>query len=57
MQLGGTINDQKKTGLPTSWMPVRKNQLKILANNRKGISQRRLGRKLNVSLKLDNYQK
>ena len=42
MRLGGTINDKKKTGLPTSWTPARKNQLKRLANNPKGVSQRRL---------------
>ena len=35
MQLGGKINDKKKTGRPTSWTPSRKNQLKRLANNRK----------------------
>ena len=33
MQLAGTINDKKKTCRPTSWTPVRKNQLKRLANN------------------------
>ena len=49
MQLGGTINDKNKTGRPTSWTPARKNQLKRLANNRKGVSQRRLGRKLGIS--------
>ena len=49
MQLGGKIKDKKKTGRPTSWTPARKNQLKRLANNRKGVSQRRLGRKLGVS--------
>ena len=49
MQFGGTINDKKKTDLPTSWTPARKNQLKRLANNRKGVGQRRLGRKLGVS--------
>ena len=32
MQLGGTINDKKKTGRPTSWTPVRKNQLERLTN-------------------------
>ena len=37
MQLGGTINDKKKTGRPTSWTPDRKNQLKRLVNNRKGV--------------------
>ena len=49
MQLGGTINDKKNAGRPTSWTLVRKNQLKRLANNRKGVSQRSLGRKLDVS--------
>ena len=49
MQLGTTINDKKKTGRPASWTPARKNQLKRLANNRKGVSQRRLGRKLGIS--------
>ena len=39
----------KKTGRPTSWTPARKNQLKRLANNRKGVSQRRHDRKLGVS--------
>ena len=38
-----------ETGLPTSRTLARKNQLKILANNRKGVSQRRLGRKLGIS--------
>ena len=45
MQLGGTINDKKKTGRPTSWTPARKNQLKKFPSNRKGVSQGRLGRK------------
>ena len=49
MQLGGTINDEKKTGHLTSWTPTRKNQLKRLANNPKGVSQRRFGRKLGIS--------
>ena len=29
MQLGGTINDKKKTGRPTAWTPATKNQQKI----------------------------
>ena len=33
MQLGAKINDKKKTVRPTSWTPVRKNQLKRLINN------------------------
>ena len=32
VQFGGTINDKKKTGRPTSWTPPRKNQLKRLKN-------------------------
>ena len=39
MQLGGTINDKKKTDRPTSWTPARKNQLERLANNQKGVSK------------------
>ena len=39
MQPGGTINDKEKTGRPSSWTST------------KGIGQRRLGRKLNVSQK------
>ena len=49
MQLELTINEKKKTGRPTSWTSARKNQLKRSANNRKGVSQRGLGRKLSVS--------
>ena len=49
MQIGGTINDKKKTGRPITRTPARKNQLKRLTNNRKGVSQRRLGRKLGIS--------
>jgi transposase len=49
MQNEDSIEDKKKTGRPTSWTSTRKNQLKELTNNRKGVSQRRLGRKFNVS--------
>ena len=49
MQLGGTINDKKKTGRPISWTSARKNRLKRLADNRKGVTQQRLGRKLSIS--------
>ena len=49
MQHEGTINDKKKTGRPISWTPARKNRLKRLADNHKGVTQRRLGRKLGVS--------
>ena len=48
MQLGGTIKDKKKTGRLTSWTPAINTQLKRLANYRKGISQRRIGRKSGV---------
>ena len=33
-----SIEDKIKTGRPTSWTSTRKNQLKRLTNNRKGIS-------------------
>ena len=60
MQLEETINDKKKTGRTNFWTPARKNQLKRLTNNRKGVSQIRYftnqvfyqikyGRKLGVS--------
>ena len=32
MQLGGTINDKKKTGRSTSWTHAKKNQLKRLTS-------------------------
>ena len=44
-----SIEDKKKTGRPTSWTSTRKNKLKRLTNNRKVVSQRRLGRKFGVS--------
>jgi uncharacterized protein (DUF2132 family) len=44
-----SIEDKIKTGRPTSWTSARKNQLKILTNNRKGVSQRRFSRKFGVS--------
>ena len=44
-----SIEDKKKTGRPTSWTSTRKNKLKRLTNNRKGVSQRQLGRKFGVS--------
>ena len=39
-----SIENKIKTGRPTSWTSTRKNQMKRLTNNRKEISQRRLGR-------------
>ncbi len=42
---GESIKDKKQT----SWTSIRKNQLKRLANNREGFSQRRLGRRFKVS--------
>jgi hypothetical protein len=44
-----SIKDKKQTGRPTSWTSARKNQLKRLINNPKGVSQRRLGHKLSVA--------
>jgi hypothetical protein len=35
---GEPIKDKKQTGRPTSWTSTRKNQLKRLTNNRKGVS-------------------
>ena len=46
---GESIKDKKQTGRPTSWTTTRKNKLKRLTNNRKGVSQRQLGRNFNVS--------
>ena len=46
---GESIKDKKQTGRPTSWTTTRKNKLKRLTNNCKGVSQRQLGRKFNVS--------
>jgi hypothetical protein len=42
------IEDKKRSGRPTSWVPAKKTKLKRLANNRTGVSQRRLGRKFGV---------
>ena len=44
-----SIKDKKQTGRQTSWTSTRKNKLKRLTNNRRGISQRWLGRKFNIS--------
>lgn len=49
LQNGGSLKDKKKTGRPTSWTSAKKSRLKRLTNNRKGVSQRRLGRKFGVS--------
>ena len=43
---GQPINDNKRTGRPSSWAYSRKEHLQRLVNNRKGVSQRRLARKL-----------
>ena len=51
---GESIKDKKQTSRPTSWTTTRKNQLKRLTNNRKGVSQQRLGRKFNVSHMFQN---
>ena len=37
-----------KTGRPTSWTAARKRKLKRLVNNRKGVSQRELGKKFGL---------
>ena len=36
VQLGGAINEKKKTDCPTSWTPARNNQLKRLINKVRG---------------------
>jgi SOS response regulatory protein OraA/RecX len=43
------IEENKKTDSPTSLASTRKNQLKRLINNPKGVCQRRLGRTLSYS--------
>ena len=45
---GESIEDKKPTGRQTSWTSTSKNQRKRLTNNRKGVSQRRLGCKFVV---------
>jgi hypothetical protein len=45
---GEPIKDKKQTGRRTFRTSTRNNQLKRLTNNRKGVSQRRLGRKFGV---------
>ena len=48
MQNEGYIKDKSKSARPNTWTPVRRSQLKRLVNNRKGVSQRRLGRKFGL---------
>ena len=43
-----SINDNKRTGRPSSWTADKKDKLKRLTNNLKGVSQRKLARKFNV---------
>ena len=48
MQNEESIKDKNKTGRPTSWTAARKRKLKRLVNNRKGVSQRGLGKKFGL---------
>ena len=43
MQNEESIKDKNKTGRPISWNAAQKRKLRRLVNNRKGVSQRRLG--------------
>ena len=49
LESGGDIKNKKKTGRPTSLTAARRSRLKKLTNHRKGVSQRRLARKFEVS--------
>ena len=44
IQNWGPIQDNKRTGRPTTWTTAAKKKLKRLTNNRTGVSQRRLAR-------------
>ena len=48
IQNEGPIQDNKRTGRPTTWTTAAKKKLKRLTNNRTGVSQRRLARKFGV---------
>lgn len=56
LELGKPMNDKKKTGRPTTWTASRKTRLKRLTNNRKGVSQRLLGKKFQVDQKTISRQ-
>ena len=49
LSTSSSIKDKKRTGRPSSWTAANKNKLKRLTNNRKGVSQRKLAKKFNVS--------
>ena len=44
---GQSILEDPRPGRPSSWTPSKKVKLKRLVNNRKGVSQRKLGKKFN----------
>ena len=48
LQTAQPIKEKKRSGRPSSWTATKKSKLKRLANNRTGISQRRLARQFNV---------
>ena len=48
LQTGQSFSDKKRSGRPTSWARENKAILKKFINNRKGVSQRKLGLKFDV---------
>ena len=44
-----SLKNNKKSGRPSSWTTARRQNLKRLVNNRKGVSQRRLAKKFTVT--------
>ena len=49
LQTGQSFSDKKRSGRQTSWTRENKANLKRLVNNRKGISQRKLGLKFGLN--------
>ena len=49
LETGQSFSDKKHSGRPTSWTREKKAKLKRLVNNRKGVSQRKLGLKFDVN--------
>ena len=43
-----TVDEEKRTGRPTSWVSGSQGKLKRLVNNKTGVSQRRLGQRFGV---------
>ena len=43
LETGQSFSDKKRSGCPTSWTREKKPKLKRLVNNRKGLSQRKIG--------------